>query len=160
MNSQASGQTEANTLCIIIEQSLECRTPLFVEFKKAFDTIRRTAIQKAVNRKLVSQNIIRIIKAMYEDAEFSLLYNGNISQSFHTNAGVKQECSISPQLFTVVIEFCSERRGIRLCLLSHIKNLYYGDDEVSNKQTKQEDLERIVPNAGLEINIVTQIETI
>ena len=97
---------------------------------------------------------------MYEDAEFSLLYNGNISQSFHTNSGVKQECSISPQLFTVVIEFCSERRGIRLCLLSHIKNLYYGDDEVSNKQTKQEDLERIVPNAGLEINIVTQIETI
>ena len=58
---------QANTLPIIIEQSVEWRSPLYmlcVDFKKAFDTIKQEEIWMALSRKDVPSKIISLIKGL------------------------------------------------------------------------------------------------
>jgi hypothetical protein len=55
-----------NTLRIIVEQSVEFRSPLqlvFIDFQQAFDTLARNAIWQALKKKGVPQQIISIIKS-------------------------------------------------------------------------------------------------
>ena len=90
---------------------------LLVDFRNAFDTTKRAAIWKALCNKEVPQKIVTIIRAMCENADLSVLHNGNISQSFQINAGVKQGCLLSPLLFIIVLdeimgEVFSKRREI------------------------------------------------
>jgi len=52
------------TLCIIIEQSLEWQSPLyvsFVDFKKAFDMVDRTMIWRILRHYGIPQKIVNII---------------------------------------------------------------------------------------------------
>ena len=65
---------------------------LFVDFKKAFDTIKQEALRMALSRKGVPFKIISLIKALYLNSELAVLHNGKISDSFITNAGVRQGC--------------------------------------------------------------------
>ena len=76
---------------------------LFVDFK-AFDTIKREAIWKALSRKGVRSKQISVIKALYLNSELAMLHNGKISDSFITNAGVIQGCALSPLLFAIVLD--------------------------------------------------------
>lgn len=58
------------TLRIIIEQSLEWQSPLyvsFVDFKKAFDVVDRTMIWRIFRHYGIPQKIVNIIQSFYED---------------------------------------------------------------------------------------------
>ena len=58
-----SSVDQVNTLRIVVEQSVEWRSPfyiLFVDFKKAFDTIKREAIWMALSRKGVPSKILSL----------------------------------------------------------------------------------------------------
>ncbi|KAL7726621.1 hypothetical protein ACLKA6_010486 [Drosophila palustris] len=163
---QRSCVDQANTLRAITEQAVEWRSPLyllFIDFKKAFDTVKRAAIWQALARKGVPDNIIAIIKAMYENAELSVLHKGKISAPFQTRTGVKQGCPLSPLLFNMVVdeimrEVCTSRRGITWSLTQHLEDLDYADDiclmshKLSDIQAKANDLSRIASRVGLEIN--------
>ena len=61
---------------------------LFVDFKTAFDTIKREAMWMALSKKRVPPKIISLIKALYLNSEHAVLHNRKISDSFITNAGV------------------------------------------------------------------------
>ncbi|XP_055374512.1 uncharacterized protein LOC129607508 [Condylostylus longicornis] len=102
---------QSNTLRIIVEQSIEYRTPLymlFIDYKKAFDTIMRDAIWKALKDRGTPDKIIRLIQALYEEAELAVLHRGKISESFTTQSGVKQEKGHN-------LESHSTSGGSRLC---------------------------------------------
>ena len=127
---------------------------LFVDFKEAFDTTKRTAIWKALSNKGVPQKIYKIIRAMYEKTDLSVLHNGNTCQPFQTNARIKQGCPLSTLLFTIVLnetmsEVCSKRRGIIWRLLQQLKDLNYADDvfllshKDSNMQSKLKHQKRL-----------------
>ena len=56
-----------NKLRIIVEQSIEFRSPLqlvFIDFQQAFDCLTRNAIWQALAEKGVSQKIIYITKSI------------------------------------------------------------------------------------------------
>lgn len=158
---------QANTLRIIVEQSIEYRTPLyiiFIDFKKAFDTIKRDAIWKALIDRGTPEKIVRLIQALYDNAELAVLHKGQISSSFTTTSGVKQGCPLSPLLFTVVLdnilnEVCSTKRGITWGLTKQLEDLEYADDicllshKLSDIQSKLNHLEQLALHAGLEINL-------
>ncbi|XP_043862778.1 uncharacterized protein LOC122756630 [Drosophila santomea] len=152
---------QANILCIITEQAVEWKAPLyllFIDFKKVFDSVERAAIWRTLARKGVPANLIAIIKSMYDDANLAVLHNGKTSAPFQTNTGIRQGCPLSPLLFNIVVdelmsEVCSSKRGITWNLTRHLGDLDYADDiclisqRLDDIQRKSDDLVRIASSA-------------
>jgi len=59
---------QINTLRIVVEQSLEYRSPLymiFVDFERAFDSLKHTAIWQTIAEQGASTKLVNIIKELY-----------------------------------------------------------------------------------------------
>ena len=87
----------------------------------------------ALSRKGVPSKIISLIKALYLNSELAVLHNGKTSDSFITNAGVRQECSLSPLLFAIVLDVIMSqltlhKRGIVWSFTRHLEDLDFADD--------------------------------
>ena len=126
-----------NTTRILIEQSVEWRSPLFllfVDFERAFDTIKQNSVWSCLKRRGVPQKIVDLIKSLYRDADCSVRFKGKLSRKFKINAGVRQGCVLSPLLFITVLdevlqktnEECSE--GIQWTPFEKLSDLDYADD--------------------------------
>lgn len=156
-----------NTLRIIIEQSVEWRSPLFIafiDFEKAFDSLNHDALWRILKSRGVPTKIISILQELYTDANCSVLHNGEKSESFTIHRGVKQGCVISPLLFNIALDYIlakvdQNRDGLRWTLTSHLSDLDYADDiclmshtfeGVSRQLTT---LAREASKIGLRINI-------
>ena len=106
---------------------------LFVDFKKAFDTIKREAIWMTLIRKGVSSKMISLNKALHLNSELAVLHNGKISDSFITSAGVRQVCPLSPLLFVIVLDdivsqLSLHKRFIVWSFTRHLEELDYAND--------------------------------
>ena len=114
---------------------------LFVDFKKAFDTIKREAIWIALSRKGVPSKIISLIRALYLNSELAVLHYGKISNSFITNAGERLGCPLSPLLFAIILDDIVNqltiKRGFVWIFTRHLQDLdfAYGICLLSHKLT-------------------------
>lgn len=126
-----------NTLRIIIEQSVEHNSQLyllFVDFERAFDTLSRNALWNALALKGIPEKIINLIKELYNDSTCVVRFNGQDSQPFQTNRGVKQGCVLSPTLFLILLDCVMQKtnldspRGIRWNLNEFLNDIDYADD--------------------------------
>nr|XP_032513083.1 uncharacterized protein LOC116767039 [Danaus plexippus plexippus] len=155
------------TLRIILEQASEWQREMyltFVDFEKAFDTLRWTGIWERLREVGVPDKIINLIKALYRKYSCKVIHNGLLSEDIPVNAGVRQGCLLSPILFLVVLDGImqkvtkSKRRGIEWGLSSTLEDLDYADDLCllshthANMQTKLDDLRREALEMGLKIN--------
>ncbi|CAH8559355.1 unnamed protein product [Heterobilharzia americana] len=73
------------TLRIVIEQSIEWQSTLyvnFIDFEKAFDSVDREVIWKLLHYYGVPQTFIRLIQQLYEDATCQVIHNGKLSDAF------------------------------------------------------------------------------
>jgi hypothetical protein len=96
-----------NTLLIIVEQSVEFRSPLqlvFIDFQRAFDTLAHNAIWQALKEKGVPQKIVTIIKAIYDQSTCKVLHKNLVSEPIPVLNGVEQGCVLSPLLFIVTLD--------------------------------------------------------
>ena len=90
---------QINTLRVIIEQSVEFHSPLymFVDYQRAFDSLSRTWIWDELKVRGLPSRFINIIKEGYEDFNCRVLHEGQLS-------GVRQGCLLSPLLFLLVMD--------------------------------------------------------
>ncbi|XP_060524437.1 uncharacterized protein LOC132700877 [Cylas formicarius] len=65
---------------------------LFVDLKKAYDTIPLTKLWEALDKTNLSVNIIRSVKELYRNCHIKVKVGQKIS-----NKGLKQGCSVSPR---------------------------------------------------------------
>lgn len=158
---------QINTLRIIIEQSAEWRSPLyllFVDFEKAFDTVDRNVIWEVLKHNGVPQKIINVTRSLYLNATCRIKHRGKLSERFSVTSGVKQGCALSPLLFILVIDYImkavnQQPRGIRWNLYTRLEDLDYADDlcllshTYNEMQAKLDLLEHNAANTGLKINI-------
>jgi endonuclease/exonuclease/phosphatase family metal-dependent hydrolase len=162
---------QINTLRIIIEQSVEFRSPLyllFVDYEKAFDSISRECIWAEMQNIGVPNKIISLIRSSYDGFKCRVIHNNNLSDPFPTVSGVRQGCLLSPLLFLVVMDAVAKRatlnkpRGIvwnPLNPLERLESLDYADDkcELSHRcgdmQLKIDDLANESAKVGLKINV-------
>jgi hypothetical protein len=96
-----------NILRIIIEQSIEFRSPLqvdFIDFQQAFDTLKHKAIWKALKEKGVPHKIVSIIQSIYDLSTCNVLHTNMISEPIPAMNGVKQGCVLSPLLFIATLD--------------------------------------------------------
>lgn len=162
---------QINTLRIIIEQSLEMRSPLytlFVDYEKAFDSISRECIWAELRNIGVPDKIISLIRGSYAGFQSCVLHCGKMSLPFQSLSGVRQGCLLSPLLFLIVIDAVSRRateskpRGIIWNPVNpneRLESLDYADDKCelahrrSDMQEKLNDLAAESSKVGLKINI-------
>ena len=162
---------QINALRIIIEQSVEYRSPLyllFVDYEKAFDSISRDCIWAEMKNIGVPDKIISLIRSSYDGFKCRVLHYGELSEPFMTLSGVRQGCLLSPLLFLLVMDAVARRatnnkpRGIvwePLNPRNRLESLDYADDkcELSHRhgdmQHKVDDLASESAKVGLKINV-------
>ena len=96
------------TLRVIVEQSIEWQTSLyvcFVDFEKAFDSVDQQTIWNILSYYGVPDKFINIIRLLYKDYTCQVVHNGKLSEEFAVTTGVRQGCLLSPLLFLVVLDW-------------------------------------------------------
>nr|XP_021199035.2 LINE-1 retrotransposable element ORF2 protein [Helicoverpa armigera] len=158
---------QINTLRIILEQASEWQRDMyltFVDFEKAFDTLRWNCIWDRLREIGVPEKITTIIKAIYGKYSCRVTHDGLVSEDIPVHAGVRQGCLLSPLLFLVVLDGImhhttkNKRRGIEWGLSNVLEDLDYADDLCllshtrTDMQAKLDDLQREAMETGLKIN--------
>jgi hypothetical protein len=95
-------------LRIIIEQSLEWNTSLFlnfVDFEKAFDSLDRELLWNLMAHYGIHQKFINIIMNSYSNMQCRVIHESKLTESFDVKTGVKQGCLLSPFLFLLAIDY-------------------------------------------------------
>ena len=125
------------SLRIIVEQSLECNSPLyinFIDFEKAFDSVDRETLWKLLRHYGVPEKIISLIRCTYQDMSCRIAHAGQMSDSFEIKTGVRQGCLLSPFLFLLVIDWIMKttttgrNNGIQWTLWTQLDDLDFADD--------------------------------
>jgi hypothetical protein len=165
---------QINTLRVIIEQSLEFQSPLyllFVDYSRAFDSVQRECIWRALEERNLPKKFINLVKEGYNSFQCRVLHNGQLTEPFQTISGARQGCLLSPLLFLVVSDgvltemFSKKARGISRRLTQTLEDLDYADDicllshKWSDMQEKLNDLNYESKKIGLHTNLAKTEET-
>ena len=154
------------TLRIIVEQSLEWNSSLyvnFVDYEKAFDSVDRESLWKILRHYGVPEKITTIIRKIYHGTSGRVIHSGELTEPFEIKTGVRQGCMLSPFLFLLAIDFIMKRctggrNGIQWTLTSQLDDLDYADDiallshNYNQMQNKTNILGEISKSLGLRIN--------
>lgn len=92
----------------IMEKANEHRVPLhlnFVDFKAAFDTVWRKALWRMMVAIGVDPKIVRLIEDLYDNTQCAVLIDGQLTDWFSVDIGVRQGCILSPTLFNIFLDF-------------------------------------------------------
>ena len=76
----------------------------FIDFKKAFDKVWHDGLWHVMSEFGIGNELIKIIKLLYNSAKSYVLFNNQIGIYFNTTVGVRQGCLLSPVLFNIFLE--------------------------------------------------------
>ena len=96
------------TLRIIVEQSIEWNSSLyvnFVDYEKAFDSLDKETLWKILRHYGVPMKLVNMIKNSYEGMSCRVIHDGQLKENFEIRTGVRQECLLSPFLFILAIDW-------------------------------------------------------
>ena len=156
------------SLRIIIEQSLEWNSPLyinFIDYEKAFDSVDRQTLWKLLRHYGVPVKIVSLIQCIYQDMGCRVVHAGQTSEKFQVKTRVRQGCLLSPFLFLLVIDWImrettrGKNNGIQWTLFEQLDDLDFADDlallahNQNQMQDKTRRLETFSAKTGLKINL-------
>nr|KAG5711041.1 hypothetical protein BaRGS_013775 [Batillaria attramentaria] len=125
------------TLRIIVEQSLEWNSSLyvnFVDYRKAFDSLHRDTLWQLLRHYGIPPKLSRLIQTSYEGMACQVVHQGKLSRRFDVKTGVRQGCLLSPFLFLLAIDWIMKtttegtRNGIQWTLWTQLDDLDFADD--------------------------------
>lgn len=74
---------------------------LYVDLKKAYDSIPQKLLWGALHETNINSNIILAVKKLYQCSYSKVKIKGSTSEGFLTTEGLKQGCCLSPTLFKI-----------------------------------------------------------
>ena len=142
------------TINQVLQKCHEYQQPLcmaFIDFEKAFDSIKTSSMIKAITNQGVDQHIVDTLSNIYHSATSRVCLH-EASDYFRIGKGVRQGDTISPKLFTATLEEAFrniqwENIGIPIDD-KMLTNLRYADDVAKFGRTPL-DLQRAI-NRGSE----------
>lgn len=104
---------------------------LFIDFKAAYDSVKRNELWKIMVEHGFPAKLIRLIRATLDGAKSSVRIANETSEAFVTLDGLKQGDALSNLLFIIALEGAARRAGVQrngtLITKSHML-LGYADD--------------------------------
>ena len=155
------------TLRMILEQSLEWNTSLyvvFIDYEKAFDSVDRSTLWKLLQHYGIPKKIIRMIRLAYEPSTCQVIHGNTLTEPFTVLSGVRQGCLLSPFLFLLVMDWImkettkDQARGIQWTLSKHLEDIDFADDVAllsqrhNNMTQKLESIRETAAMIGLKVN--------
>lgn len=108
--------------------------PVFVDFAKAFDSIRRGSLINCMKRCKCDPRMIDIFANVYENDSTGFRVNGEKIGKMDVQNGIRQGCTCSPQLFIMAVnEIISDLQRSRLGFRNecvYVPALFFADDGV------------------------------
>lgn len=92
----------------IIEEIIEKNSTLilvFVDFAKAFDSMNHEALWRILRQIGIPPKMIKLIKMIYNGANYQVLHNGYLTKKRELEKGVKQGCIMSSLLFNICLDY-------------------------------------------------------
>ena len=126
-------------LRMITEKAREFNIPLymaFIDFKKAFDSVRHTALCEIMKKMGVSEQIISPLRKLYQNQEAAIRVESELSEWFNIKKRVRQGCPISPVCFNFYLEEVMRRTADEMSWVGmrisgkYLNNLRFADDVV------------------------------
>ena len=152
------------TLQILVEQSIEWNSTLyvnFVDYEKAFDSLDRETLWKILRHYGVPTKLVNMIKNSYEGMSCRVIHDGQLTNNFEIRTGVRQGCWLSQFLFILAIDWIMKtetkgtRNEIQWKILTQLDDLNFADDlpQMSHSLRQMQDnttyLARISAQVGL-----------
>ena len=91
-------------LRMIIQKCREFNQPLFtcvVDYTKAFDNVEHQHLWTVMREMGFPKRIVSLIEALYSEQQSAVRTDSRTTYWFSVSKGVRQGCSVSPQLFSV-----------------------------------------------------------
>lgn len=118
----------------------------FIDLQKAFDSVKRRELWKALKEHGVENNLIKAIKSFYKSPESMVRVGGEISRKFSVDVGVRQGCILSPLLFIILMDTiskqCKDMKPIKAGMWKMkpvlLKMLAFADDLAVFGRTQQD----------------------
>ncbi len=102
---------------ILVEKYLEKDRKLFAAFmdlEKAYDRVDRKSLWDTLRVCGVGGQLLEGIRSFCENASASVRVNGELSESFNIEMGVRQGCVMSPWLFSIYLDGCIREMKVRV----------------------------------------------
>ena len=110
---------------------------IFIDLEKAYDTVPRKLLWKALHMANIQGHLIRIIQEMYKDNICQVKIGNTLSKKFRTSKGLLQGCPMSPTLFKIYIDSCLSAwsrkcngMGLEIKDGVYLHHLLFADDQV------------------------------
>ncbi|KAK4471060.1 hypothetical protein MN116_000571 [Schistosoma mekongi] len=135
------------TLRIIVEQSIEWNSPLyinFIDYEKAFDSVDRRTLWKLLRHYGVPEKLVNIIRNSYDGTQCTIVHGGQLTTAFSVRTGVRQGCLLSPFLFLLVVDWIMKTStsegmyGIQWTSRMQLDDLDFADDLALLAHTHQQ----------------------
>ena len=78
---------------------------VFVDFRKAFDSVARGAIAPVLRAYHVPENLISAVMALYQNTQAAVVTPDGLSDPFGTTSGVLQGDTLAPFLFVLMLDW-------------------------------------------------------
>ena len=82
-----------------------------INAEKAFDKIQHPFMIKSLQKAGIEGANLNIIKAINEKPTANIVLNGKKLKAFPLKSGTRQECTLSPLLFNIVLEILATAIG-------------------------------------------------
>jgi uncharacterized C2H2 Zn-finger protein len=112
----------------------------FIDLKKAYDSVNRTLLWKAVREYGVSEKVVKILNSLYDNTTARVRVNGKLSEHLSLKTGVKQGCVLSPLLFNIFMDWVMRivmntvgASGIEIRFSKQRKWLHVKEQELTEK---------------------------
>ena len=142
---------------------------VFLDFKKAFDSVEHDFIYATLNAFNLGPDFIRWVKTLYNQTQTRIKNNGHLSHPLDISRGIKQGCPVSALLFDLVVEILaikiknnSDIKGYKISVGRYTKEIkisQYADDSTVMLQDENQipaflkEIEQFSKLAGLTLNM-------
>ena len=143
------------------ERSIEMQKDIFlcfIDYEKAFDTVRHMDLLTVLSRLQMGGKEMRIIRNLYYDQTAAVRVGDELAEWVEIERGVRQGCVMSPLLFSIygeiIMREIGEMDGISVGG-RNLNNIRYADDTVliADSEEKLQRLVERVDAAGEEMGL-------